>query len=216
MRAVIATAAPAAARPASRWRASPGRLTRLLAGLVMFGVGEALIVACALGNSPWTVLSEGLALQTGMGVGVATVALSFVVLLAWVPLRQRPGLGTIANAVVIGLAMEPVLAVVEQPQGMAARVALLVGGIALVAVGSGLYLATFLGPGPRDGLMTGLHRVTGRPIGAIRMGIEAAALAAGWALGGTVGIGTLAFALTIGPAVGLLLAWTARGSLADL
>jgi uncharacterized membrane protein YczE len=216
MRRVTTTAAPAATVPASRWRASPGRLARLLAGLVMFGAGEALMVACALGNSPWTVLSEGLALQAGIGVGVATVALSFVVLLAWVPLRQRPGLGTIANAIVVGLAMEPVLALVEQPDGLVARAAMLAGGIALVAIGSGLYLTTFLGPGPRDGLMTGLHRVTGRPIGAIRMANETAVLVAGWALGGTVGIGTLAFALLIGPAVATLLAWTATGALADL
>jgi uncharacterized membrane protein YczE len=216
MRRVTTTAAPAATAPASRWRASPGRLARLLAGLVMFGAGEGLMVACALGNSPWTVFSEGLALQAGIGVGVATVALSFVVLLAWVPLRQRPGLGTIANAIVVGLAMEPVLALVEQPDGLVARAAMLAGGIALVAIGSGLYLTTFLGPGPRDGLMTGLHRVTGRPIGAIRMANETAVLVAGWALGGTVGIGTLAFALLIGPAVATLLAWTARGSLADL
>jgi uncharacterized membrane protein YczE len=218
MRAVIATAAAPAdvPVPASRWRASPARLARLLVGLVMFGVGEALLVASALGNSPWTVFAEGAALQTGVGVGVATVVLSFVVLLAWVPLRQRPGLGTILNAVVVGLAMEPVLALVEQPHGIVARAALVAGGIALVAVGSAIYLTTFLGPGPRDGLMTGLHRRTGRPIGALRMGIEAAVLVAGWALGGTVGIGTLAFALTIGPAVAALLALTARGSLADL
>jgi uncharacterized membrane protein YczE len=216
MRPVTTTATAAATVPASRWRASPGRLLRLCAGLCLFGAGEGLIVAAALGNSPWSVFAQGLAVQAGVGVGVATVAMSFAVLLAWVPLRQRPGLGTIANAILIGLAMEPVLALVDRPATLGGQAALLAAGIALVAVGSALYLTTFLGPGPRDGLMTGLHRVTGRPIAAIRTVIEASALLAGWALGGTVGVGTLAFALTIGPTVAALLAWTARGSLADL
>lgn len=201
---------------ASRWRASPARLAQLLAGLWLFGTGEALIVCAELGNSPWTVLAEGLGVQSGLGIGVATIAVSLALLLAWVPLRQRPGLGTIANAIVIGIALEATVALLAAPEGVAARAALLVGGIALVAIGSGLYLTTFLGPGPRDGLMTGLHRVTGAPIGAIRTGIELSALAIGWALGGTLGVGTLAFALTIGPAVAALLRLTARGPLADL
>ena len=216
---VTATGQPGAAgrTPApSRWRASPRRLATLLAGLCLFGAGEALIVGSELGNSPWTVLAEGVAVQTGAGVGTATIAISFAILLAWVPLRQRPGLGTIANAIVIGVAMDVVLALLGTPQAPLERWGLVAGGIALVALGSGLYLTTFLGPGPRDGLMTGLHRRTGAPIGPIRTGLEVSALLAGWALGGTLGVGTLAFALAIGPAVALTLSAMARGSLADL
>ena len=200
----VAAAEHALAAP-SRWRASPRRLVQLTAGLCAFGAGEGLIVASELGNSPWTVLAEGVAVQTGLAIGVATVAISFLILLAWVPLRQRPGLGTIANAVVVGAGIDVTLALVERPDAAAVRAAYLVLGIALVAVGSGLYLTTFLGPGSRDGLMTGLHRLTGAPIGGIRTAIEVGALAVGWALGGTFGIGTLAFALVIGPAVAAVL-----------
>jgi uncharacterized protein len=202
---------------APRWRASPRRLVQLMAGLSAFGAGEGLIVASELGNSPWTVLAEGVAVRTGMAVGGATVAISILILLAWIPLRQRPGLGTIANAVVIGVAIDVTLALVEPPEAPALRAAHLVLGIALVAVGSGLYLTTFLGPGARDGLMTGLHRLTGAPIGGLRTAIEVCALTVGWALGGTLGIGTLAFALVIGPAVAAVLRLGASGeSLRDL
>jgi uncharacterized membrane protein YczE len=208
---------PAADSPdRSRWRASPRRLAQLLVGLVVFGAGEGLIVASELGNSPWTVLAEGVAKQTGTAIGVATVAISFLILLAWVPLRQRPGLGTIANAVLVGVALDVTLALVEHPDAAAVRAAYLVLGIALVAVGSGLYLTTFLGPGTRDGLTTGLHRLTGAPISPIRTAVEVCALTAGWLLGGTLGIGTLAFALTIGPAVAAVLRLGASGSLHDL
>jgi uncharacterized membrane protein YczE len=207
-----ATATPAR----SRWRASPARLAQLLAGLCVFGCGEALIIASVLGNSPWTVLAQGLGLLSGVSVGTMTVAVSFAILLAWIPLRQRPGLGTIANALVIGLVMDVVLQIVGHPSGILTRWLCVVAGVGLVALGSGLYLTTFLGPGPRDGLMTGLHRRTGLPIGAIRTGIELCALLAGWALGGTLGLGTLAFALAIGPAVAVALRLLARGSLADL
>lgn len=207
---------PAAPARASRWRASPGRLAQLLLGLWLFGAGEALIVASELGNGPWTVFAEGVSRHTGLGIGVITVLMSAAILLTWIPLRQRPGLGTIANAIVIGVAIDVVLLWLAEPAGLAARYAFLVGGILLVAIGSGLYLTTFLGPGPRDGLMAGLHRRTGAPLGAVRTGIEVCALLAGFALGGTVGIGTLAFALAIGPAVAAVLRATARGSLHDL
>jgi uncharacterized protein len=217
MRGVSASCEPVVAPVlASRWRASPARLARLLLGLTIFGAGEGLIVAAALGNSPWTVFAQGVGAHLGLGVGIATVGISLVILLAWVPLRQRPGLGTIANAVVIGLVLDAVLALVGDPAGYPARVALLLGGIALVAAGSGLYLTTFLGPGPRDGLMTGLHRRTGARIGVIRTGLESSALVAGWLLGGTVGIGTLLFALSVGPLVAAVLRLTARAPLTDL
>lgn len=174
---------------------------RLVVGLWIFGTGEALLVAAELGNSPWTVFAEGIAVQTPLSVGAATVVTSFGVLLLWVPLRVRPGLGTIANAVVIGVAIDVVLAVLGHPAGLAARVLLVLGGIGLVGLGSGLYLGAALGPGPRDGLMTGLHRRTGLPLALVRGAIEVTALVVGALLGGTVGVGTVAFALLIGPAV---------------
>ncbi len=196
------SAPAAAATPAapSRWRASPARLTRLLAGLVLFGIGEGLVVVSELGNSPWTVFAEGVAVQTPLSIGAATVATSFVLLLLWIPLRERPGLGTVANAIVVGVVIDVVVASVGRaPLGV--RVAELLGGIALVGVGSGFYLGAALGPGPRDGLMTGLHRITGRPIALLRGAIEVTALVVGALLGGTVGFGTVAFALLVGPAV---------------
>ncbi len=185
----------------SRWRASPARLAALLAGLALFGAGEALLVAAELGNSPWTVLAEGAGEQTGVGVGVATVVISAIVLLTWIPLRQAPGLGTVLNAALVGVALDLTLLALPPLEHLAVRWAALVAGIALVAVGSGAYLAARLGPGPRDGLMTGLHRRTGVSIRAVRTGIELSAVAVGAVLGGTVGVGTLAFALLIGPGV---------------
>ncbi|HEX8646294.1 MAG TPA: hypothetical protein VF715_05295 [Thermoleophilaceae bacterium] len=184
-----------------RWRPTPRQLATLLAGLWLFGSGEALLLDSQLGNSPWTVLAEGASDQTGIGVGAATIAISFVVLAAWIPLRERPGLGTIANAVVIGLAIGVTAALVPDPDVLALRVGEVVAGIALVALGSGLYLTTRLGAGPRDGLMLGLHRRTGRSVRLVRTAIESSAVALGFVLGGTVGLGTLAFALGIGPGV---------------
>jgi uncharacterized membrane protein YczE len=160
-----------------------------------------MLVASELGNSPWTVLAEGVEVQTPLAVGVATVAISFLVLLMWIPLRQRPGLGTIANAIVIGVAIDVSLLWLPNTSDLVARYALVAGGIALVGAGSGLYLTCFLGPGPRDGLMTGLSRRTGLSLRVVRTGIEVAALTSGALLGGTVGIGTLAFAVLVGPAV---------------
>ncbi|HEX8068166.1 MAG TPA: hypothetical protein VF520_16745 [Thermoleophilaceae bacterium] len=190
----------------SRWRARPRTLTVLAAGLWLFGTGEAMLVDSRLGNSPWTVLAEGAGEQTGIGVGTATVAISFLVLTAWIPLRERPGLGTIANAIVIGVAIGATLAFLPDLDGTAARLTEVAVGIGIVAVGSGLYLTCRLGAGPRDGLMLGLHRRTGLSIRAVRTGIEVTVVALGFVLGGKVGIGTLAFALAIGPAVQVALA----------
>lgn len=159
------------------------------------------MVHASLGNSPWTVLAQGLSRQLPLSVGAATIVISFLVLLAWVPLRQRPGLGTIANAVVIGLAIDATLTFMPAIRAWGVRSGEVLGGIVLVALGSGIYLGTALGPGPRDGLMTGLHRRTGQPVGLVRVVIELTVAAAGAALGGTVGLGTVAFAVLIGPLV---------------
>jgi uncharacterized membrane protein YczE len=189
------------ASPDSLWRPGPARLAKLVLGLLTFGAGEAAIVAADLGNSPWTVLAQGAAEHLPVAIGTATVAISFLVLLAWIPLRQRPGLGTILNAILIGLAIDATLTLLPDPDAIVARAALLAGGIALVSLGSGLYLTSRLGPGPRDGLMTGLSRRTGRSLRLWRTVIELSALAVGFALGGVVGIGTVAFAALIGPGV---------------
>ena len=202
----MATIEHAAAPPPvvlSRWRPTPARLTRLLVGLAVFGVGEALLIASDLGNSPWTVLAEGLAKHTPLAVGGATIVISVLVLCAWIPLRQRPGLGTILNALLIGIAIDVTLALMPDHFALGTRWAFVVGGIGLVALGSGLYLTSLLGPGPRDGLMTGLHRRTGRSLRLVRACLELSVVAAGFALGGTVGPATLAFALLIGPGVQL-------------
>ena len=200
------TAAPAsAAVPISRWSGSPWRLVLLVVGLMVFGAGEACLVASELGNSPWTVFAEGVSKQTPLSVGAATVATSFVILLAWFPLRQRPGIGTIANTILVGLSIDATLLLLPDDAALVPRIAEVVLGIALVAVGSAFYLGAALGPGPRDGLMTGLHRITGRSVALLRTAIEIAALTIGIVLGGTFGPGTIAFALLVGPAVALAL-----------
>jgi uncharacterized protein len=176
-------------------------VARLLPGLWIFGTGEACLVHSRLGNSPWTVLAEGVSKHTPLAIGTATVVISVLVMLAWIPLRQRPGVGTVANALLIGVAIDVMLPLLPGPGGIAWRGLFVVAGIALVALGSGLYLTARLGPGPRDGLMTGLHYRTGRSLRVVRTAIEGSALAAGFVLGGRVGVGTVAFALLVGPGV---------------
>ena len=174
-----------------------------MVGLTLFGAGEGSLVAAGLGNSPWTVLAEGVSVQSALSVGAATVVISFLVLLIWFPLRQRPGLGTIANAVWIGIALQATLLLLPDDPPLAPALLLMAAGIALVALGSGLYLTAALGPGPRDGLMTGFHRTTGASLRLVRATIEISVLIAGFLLGGTVGLGTVAFAVAIGPGVQL-------------
>jgi uncharacterized membrane protein YczE len=183
------------------WRPSWAQLARLLPGLWIFGTGEACLIHARLGNSPWTVFAEGLAKHTPLTIGTATIVISFAVMLAWIPLRQRPGLGTVLNAILIGVAIDVMLPLLPGPGGIVARSAFVAAGIALVAVGSGFYLTARLGPGPRDGLMTGLHFRTGRSLRLLRSLIEGGALVAGALLGGRVGVGTVAFALLVGPGV---------------
>jgi len=196
----------------SRWRGRPSTLVVLVLGLWLFGTGEAMLVDAALGNAPWTVFAQGISVRTGITIGLATFLTSVAVLLMWIPLRERPGLGTIANAVIIALALQVMIGVLPSPESFGWRLAQVVGGIALVGVGSGLYLTTNLGPGPRDGLMTGIHQRTGVAVTPVRLSIEVVVLAAGWVLGGTVGLGTVLFALLIGPSVGYglrLVGWLA-------
>ena len=183
------------------WRTSTPRLLRLVVGLIIFGIGDALIVLSNLGNSPWTVFAEGLSLWTPMSIGVATIVTGFVLFLLWVPLRVKPGIGTVLNLFLIGIAIDVTLFVLSEPTWIVTRAVYLLAGVAIVGLGSGLYLGTAHGPGPRDGLMTGLHRTTGVPIFGVRAVIELSALGIGYALGGTLGLGTVVFALLIGPAV---------------
>ncbi len=197
-----------------RWRARPPTLIALLVGLWLFGTGEALLVDARLGVTPWTVLAEGLSARLPISIGEATFATSVAVLLVWIPLRERPGLGTVANAVVIAVSLQVMSDLLPEPSALVPRALMVTGGIALIGLASGLYLTANLGPGPRDGAMTGIHRRTGWPVSAVRLAIEASVLVVGWLLGGTVGVGTVAFALLIGPAVGygLLLCGRLGGS----
>ncbi|MDP9452634.1 MAG: YitT family protein [Actinomycetota bacterium] len=181
------------------------RLVQLLVGLVAAGVGIGLIVRSDLGLGPWDVLHQGLAERTGVPMGMVVIAVGVVVLAAWVPLRQRLGLGTLLNVIVVGTVLDLSLAVLPVVEGLALRAVLLGTGVVAVGLGSGLYLGAGLGPGPRDGLMTALA-ARGPSVRLVRTGIELSALGAGWLLGGTVGVGTVVFALSIGPLVQLFLA----------
>ncbi|WP_194398232.1 YczE/YyaS/YitT family protein [Microbacterium atlanticum] len=179
----------------------PRRVTQLIVGLFLYGAGCALTVRAGLGVDPWTVFAEGLSVRTGIGIGWITNIVGFFVLLLWIPLRQRPGVGTVANILLVGTSMQLVLGVVPEISGLAAQLATLLGGILIVALASGLYIGARFGPGPRDGLMTGLNSRLGWPIWVCRATVELSVLAIGWLLGGTVGIGTVLFAFLIGPLV---------------
>jgi uncharacterized membrane protein YczE len=177
------------------------RCVRLVVGLALYGIGISLMVRAAVGVSPWDVLTQGVSRHTGIPFGWTTNLIGAAVLLLWFPIRERPGLGTVLNVLLVGPAAQLGLAVVPAPSALALRIPLFAVGLLIVAVATGLYLGAGLGPGPRDGLMTGLHRRTGKPIWLVRGGIEITVLLIGWALGGNVGVGTLAFALLIGPLV---------------
>jgi uncharacterized membrane protein YczE len=181
------------------------RLVQLYAGLVLYGASMALQIRAGLGLDPWDVFHQGVAQRTGLSFGTVVIVTGAVVLLAWIPLRQRPGLGTVSNVFAIGIAVDATLAVLPQAGSAPVAVALLLAGVGLNGVAGGAYIGAGLGPGPRDGLMTGLVRRTGRSIRAVRTTIEVTVLVAGAALGGTVGVGTVVYALSIGPLVHLLL-----------
>ena len=181
-----------------RRRRLAGRLARLYLGLAGFGVSLALMVRARLGLGPWDVLHQGIAHHLGVQLGWVTIGVSGLVLVAWIPLRQRPGLGTVSNAVIVGLVVNGALDLLPAPGPLACRVAWLAGGIGLNGLATACYIGAGLGPGPRDGLMTGLA-ARGNSLGAVRTLIELTVLAIGFALGGTAGIGTVAYALSIGP-----------------
>jgi uncharacterized membrane protein YczE len=196
--------------PRRRARAVPHRrlgrrLVQLSAGLVLYGASSALLVEARLGLEPWNVLHQGLAELTGMTIGTVSIVVGAAVLLLWIPLRQRPGLGTVSNVFVVGLAMDGTLALVPEVRTLGVRIALLGAGVVLNGVATGLYISARFGPGPRDGLMTGLHRRTGRSIRLMRTAVEVAVVATGFALGGTIGAGTLVYAVSIGPLAQLFL-----------
>lgn len=180
------------------------RLAQLLIGLFLYGIGIALIVRGAIGVAPWDVLTQGIDGHAHLGFGLVTTIISGVVLLLWIPLRQKLGVGTVANALLVGPSADVGLWLIPADLELWARVLLFASGLVLLAVASGIYIGADLGPGPRDGLMTGLHARTGWPIWAVRTGIEGSVLAIGWLLGGNVGLGTVAFAVLVGP----LCQWT--------
>jgi uncharacterized membrane protein YczE len=181
------------------------RLAQLYTGLVLYGVSMALQVRAGLGLDPWDVFHQGVSEHTGLTFGTVVVITGAVVLLAWIPLRQRPGIGTVSNVIVIGIAVDVALALLPEAGSSPVAVAMLLAGVGLNGVASGAYIGAGLGPGPRDGLMTGLVRRTGGSIRVVRTSIELTVLAVGAALGGTVGIGTVLYALSIGPLVHVLL-----------
>lgn len=184
---------PAPPRPVRRY-------SQLALGLVLFGLSLAILVRAELGLPPWDVLHQGVSTRSGLTFGTVVIGFSLLVMLLWIPLRQRPGVGTIANAVLVGLVIDGGLWLIPEVEHLGVRIAMLVGGIVLCGFATGLYVGAGLGPGPRDGLMTGLA-ARGIPVAAARAVIELSALGLGWALGGTVGLGTVAFAVLIGPVV---------------
>lgn len=181
------------------------RIAQLLVGLFLYGIAIAMMVRAGIGVAPWDVLTQGLVKQTGITFGVITIIVGAIVLLLWIPIRQKPGIGTVLNILLIGPAADIGLALIPQQHSPLLQGLMFAGGLALLAVATGLYVGARLGPGPRDGLMTGINARWGWKIWIVRTGIEVTVLTIGWLLGGQVGIGTLAFALLIGPMVGVTL-----------
>ena len=207
---------PSKTIPVTPWRANTTwglitapyaiqRMMVLIFGLMIFGIGEAFLVVTSLGNSPWVVLSEGISLNSSLNIGESTFLVSVVVLLLWIPLRQKPGFGTLANIVVISTSIELGLLIIPTVENVYMKYFYVLFGIALVGIGSALYITCGLGTGPRDGLMTGLHYKTGVRVGRVRLGIEIVALSVGAILGGSLGVGTALFALLIGQSVAISL-----------
>ena len=173
----------------------------LIFGLFLFGLGETLLLASGGGVSPWTVLAEGISIYSSYSIGFCTFIISVSVLLLWMPLKQKPGIGTLLNALIIALVFDYTLPYLPNPIDYEFKILQIIIGVLIVGLGSGFYLIANLGPGPRDGLMTGVQKVTGKPIALVRSTIEVIVVFFGWLLGGTAGLGTIIFALGIGPAV---------------
>lgn len=185
------------------------RFAQLLLGLFLYGIGISLMVRASLGIAPWDVLTQGLSEQTGWSFGALTNLIGLVVLLLWIPIRQKPGLGTVLNVLLIGPSAQFGLWLFPEFQGLWQQVPAFAAGLLVLALATGMYIGANFGPGPRDGLMTGLHRRTGWPIGLVRTLIEASVLLGGWAMGGDAGWGTLIFALSIGPLCAVTMRWFA-------
>ena len=197
-------------RAKHRWDLSFSRLLILIVGLALFGFGDALVVQSNLGNGPWTVFAQGLSLKTGLSLGWTTFYTGFVVLLLWIPLRERPGFGTLANIVIISATIQIGVDVFPLQSTFVGGIASALLGIALVGIGSALYITCGLGSGPRDGAMTGIHNRTGIRVGRVRMGIEVTVLIIGAFLGGRIGLGTALFALLVGQSVAISFGVVAR------
>ena len=174
-------------------------------GLALFGLGEGLLIVSAAGASPWSVLAQGIFLNVGYSIGIVTIVISIIVLILWIPLSQKPGIGTILNALIIGLMIDVCITFVPTPENYVSQLMLALLAVLIVGLGGGIYLVANLGAGPRDGLMIGLQKKTNLPIAAVRATLEITVMTIGWYLGGTVGVGTLLFAFGIGPAVALSL-----------
>ncbi|MFE1775386.1 YitT family protein [Streptomyces sp. NPDC059008] len=191
------------------------RLIQLYTGLTLYGVSMGLMVRADLGLEPWSVLNQGISRHTGLSIGTVTIVSGALILLLWIPLRQRPGLGTVSNVVILGVVMDATMAWVPELSGYGARIPLLAFAVLLNGAATGLYISARFGPGPRDGLMTGLHQRTGRPVRLVRTCIEVTVLAVGFLLGGSVGAGTVVYALAIGPLAQLFLRLFAIKELAE-
>ena len=188
----------------SRWSLTPLRVFILFFGLTLFGLGEAIMIQSTLGNAPWSVLAQGISKHSPLSLGWSTLIIGSLVLLGWIPLKQRPGFGTISNILIISFALQIGTDIFPiQHHTLWIRFAYVVAGIIIIGIGSAFYITCGLGPGPRDGLMTGIHRVTGIRVGRVRLFIEVIAMSIGWLLDGRIGIGTLMFALFIGNSVAI-------------
>jgi uncharacterized membrane protein YczE len=194
----------------SRWQLNPPRVGVLFLGLFIFGLGDSLLIQSTIGNAPWSVLAQGVSGRLDITMGWSTFAISTAVLLLWIPLKEKPGFGTISNIVIIATAIQIGVSVFPQQDSFAIAVVYCLVGIAMVGFGSALYITCGLGPGPRDGLMTAIHNRSGIRIGRVRLAIESSVFVAGWLLGGTVGLGTLLFALLIGQSIAISLGVVSR------
>ena len=194
----------------SRWDLSFKRVFILFFGLAVFGLGDGLIIQSGLGNAPWSVLAQGISLKSGLSIGTSTLIIGSLVLALWIPLRERPGFGTLSNIVIISLFIEIATHIFPKQESIVTGLIFTLVGIAMVGLGSSLYITCGLGPGPRDGAMTGLHQRTGVRVGRVRLGLEVVVSIAGALLGGTLGLGTLLFALLIGQSVAISFGLLAR------